>query len=167
MNPKYECSSLHEGPSKQEIPGFHLFPEIQFMTPKYSVKYRVRNHSPFANKNELHGKEVPCISCLATKIESTLMLQGVTECPENWVLAYGGYVMSENWNHLRSENICVDMKAEKLEAPSYDGKIATLTAIEAVCHGKACGTELDAKAVKCVVCIMRRNDIDKLWKAYF
>ena len=158
MNPKYKCSPLHEGPTKQEIPGFHHFPDIQFLTPKYSVKYRVRHHSPFKNKQELHGKEVPCISCMVTQVESSLMLQGATECPENWSLVYNGYVMSENWNHLRTENICVDMKAEKLNAPSYDGKVTTLTAIEAVCHGKSCGTDLDSKAVKCVVCILRNPD---------
>lgn len=155
MNPSYKCSALHEGPEKQEIPGFHLFPGMQFRKPKYGVTYRVKHHSPFKNKNELHGKEVPCISCMATEVETSLMLQGVTACPENWSLVYQGYVMSENWNHLRSENICVDRKAEKLNAPSYDGKAATLTAIEAVCHGKSCGTDLDSKAVMCVVCILR------------
>ena len=162
MNPKYECSLLHEGPKKQTIPGFDHFPGLHILTPKYGVKYRVKHHSPFTNKNELHGKEVPCISCLVKHVESSLMLQGVNECPENWSLVYRGYVMSENWNHVRSENICVDTKAEQLNAPSYDGRLATITAIEAVCHGKACGTDLEDKAVKCVVCILRQRKNDKL-----
>eukprot|EP00795_Rhopilema_esculentum_P010502 gene10502-19217_t len=157
MNPHYECSSLHKGPVKQQVPGFQFFPGLQFLTPMYSVKYRVRHHSPFKNKDELHGKEVPCISCLATKVEASLMLQGTSQCPEDWTLAYRGYVMSENWNHLRSENICVDMEAEKLNAPSFDGRLATLTALEASCHGKACGTDLDEKAIKCVVCLLKRD----------
>ena len=127
------------------------------MTPKYSVKYRVRHHSPFKNNKELHGNEVPCVACLATKVESTLMLQGVAECPRDWIVVYHGYVMSENWNHLRSENICVDRHAEKLKAPIYDGKLTTLTAIEAVCHGKSCGTEVESKAVNCVVCMSHQR----------
>ena len=160
MDPKYECSELHEGPRKQKIPGFHHFPQFQFMTPEYSVKYRVRHHSPFKNKNELHGGEVPCVSCLVTDVETVLMFQGTSQCPADWSVVYHGYVMSENWNHLRSENICVDREAEKLKVPAYDGKASTLSAIEALCHGKSCGSDLDDKSIKCVVCILKRETED-------
>lgn len=154
--PRYKCSALDEVSSNVQTPEFLHFPGLRMMGSRYSVKYRVKHHSPFKSK-ELHGAEVPCVTCLSLHVESMLMLQGVSECPEDWELAYEGYVMSENWNHIRSDNICVDKKAEKLTAPHYDGMTATLSTVEASCHGKSCGTELEDRSLKCVVCFLRRE----------
>ncbi len=155
-DPQYECSALDEVSSSVKSPGFHMFPELRLMDSKYSVKYRVKHHSPFKGK-DLHGSEVPCVKCLSMHVESMLMLQGVTECPADWELAYDGFVMSENWNHIRSDNICVDREAVKSTAPHYDGMSATLSAVEASCHGKACGTDLEDRSIRCVVCLLRRE----------
>ena len=157
-NPRYKCSPLDVVSSGEKIPGFHLFPELEMVSSKYSVKYKLAQRSPF-KAVDLHKSEVPCVTCILPHVETALMLQGVSECPEDWKVVYEGYVMSENWNHIRSDNVCVDKEAKKLEAPHFDGMTATLSNIQAKCHGKACGTDMDNVFVKCIVCALQRDPV--------
>ena len=149
----YKCLTQDEFKPKAKLTIFGSIPIVPFGS-SYLVKYNVKDNNPFVDK-ELHETIVPCVRCSIMNVDTLSVLQGVKSCPNNWDIVYEGYVMSANWNHVRTENICVDTKASSSLTVGDKKHTSMISPIEATCDGKPCGSNRDSSAVRCVVCIRK------------
>ncbi|XP_071485323.1 uncharacterized protein [Diadema antillarum] len=70
-----------------------------------------RNGINFGHQTNLHGHDVPCVSCLTKGRQNILMIPGTASCPTNWTKEYNGFVMASRHNLMRTSYICVDHDA--------------------------------------------------------
>ncbi|XP_071510404.1 uncharacterized protein [Diadema antillarum] len=120
----------------------------------YSVEYR--NGNTFGDQSDLHGHDVPCVSCMASGRQGIIMIPGKASCPTNWTLEYGGILMASRHNNMRTAYICVDSEAvTRPGTMTEDGNSSLLFPVEGVCGsggGLPCGPYVDGNELQCAVC---------------
>ncbi|XP_072174531.1 uncharacterized protein [Diadema setosum] len=115
-----------------------------------------RNGINFGHQTNLHGHDVPCVSCLTKGRQNILMVPGTASCPTNWTKEYNGFVMAARHNLMRTSYICVDHDAvERPGTSAEDAMSSTLFPVEGICGtggGLPCRPYVDGYELQCVVC---------------
>ena len=55
-----------------------------------------------------HNADIPCAVCYFPTRNALYMIPAKYTCPSGWTREYFGYLMSEHYNHGRSQFSCVD-----------------------------------------------------------
>ena len=119
----------------------------------YGAEYELTlGIKPFINQG-LHDHDVPCALCYAGNRNAQFMLPAKRTCPNGWIRAYFGYLMSENHGHKRSSFLCVDNNAEATTGshPNHNGNL--LYPVEGVCGSLPCPPYVSGRELTCAVCM--------------
>lgn len=101
----------------------------------------------------LAQRKVPCSVCHTRMASSVLMVPASTLCPIGWQQQYRGYLMSERFDHHKSEYICVDADAEPAVLGSQLPREGLgLYPVEAGCGALPCGPYMQSRELTCTVC---------------
>eukprot|EP00058_Branchiostoma_floridae_P013335 XP_002598823.1 hypothetical protein BRAFLDRAFT_74500 [Branchiostoma floridae] len=108
-------------------------------------------NSPFQGAS-VYDHDVPCAVCHVASRGSKLMIPARLSCPSGWTMEYKGYLMTERYNHNRSEFVCVDGEPET--RPGGQGNVdgALFYPVEADCGALPCPNYVQGRELTCVVC---------------
>ncbi|XP_078617600.1 uncharacterized protein LOC144885553 [Branchiostoma floridae x Branchiostoma japonicum] len=108
-------------------------------------------NSPFQGAS-VYNHDVPCAVCHVASRGSKLMIPARLSCPSGWTREYKGYLMTERYNHNRSEFVCVDGEPET--RPGGQGNVdgALFYPVEASCGSLPCPNYVQGRELTCVVC---------------
>jgi len=134
--------------------------------PQYSRYIVKRQHYSFMHGAEYeftnyfypnsHDKDIRCAVCYVPTRNTVYMLPARYTCPAGWTPEYHGYLMSEHYNHYRSQYVCIDrsFSSESNSKANHNG--LRFFTVEAVCGSLDCGDRYDTyndyKELTCVVC---------------
>ena len=119
----------------------------------YSTEYYTNDFTPLQNMQDY---DVPCAVCSTTR--GVMMIPAKKTCPADWTLEYYGYLMSEGYEKLASEFVCVDRFPDHSDVDGSSGNQdgALLSPVEARCasdHGNLpCNPYTNGYELTCVVC---------------
>ncbi|XP_054713191.1 uncharacterized protein LOC129222686 [Uloborus diversus] len=145
----YLC--LPEKPDKQDTqPSF----DDEYKSFLAGAKYGLLDDHPFENNDvrNFYMKGIPCSLCHLTNRTLVHAFPAKTECPEDWIYEYSGYMMSGS--NLPGTNICVDEKPESYEKPSQETNSNSLTLVHVPENdfGISKPPYVKKGVFKCVVC---------------
>ncbi|XP_065187433.1 uncharacterized protein LOC135818036 isoform X2 [Sycon ciliatum] len=101
----------------------------------------------------LSHRKVPCAVCHTRLASSVLMVPASTLCPLRWQQQYNGYLMSERFDHHKSQYICVDREAEASVLGSQLPREGLgLYPVEASCGALPCAPYMANRELTCSVC---------------
>ncbi|XP_002739169.1 uncharacterized protein LOC100366375 [Saccoglossus kowalevskii] len=116
----------------------------------WGSEYQSDLYPPFSH---LFQHDSVCAVCLVNSRSRVLMVPARNQCPSiEWTREYYGYLMAENFNHQRSEFICVDRYAEVRPGSVDNDNGALLYNVEARCGSLPCGPYIDGYELTCAVC---------------
>jgi hypothetical protein len=131
-------------------PSYHYhFKKPRWTTLIYGAEYET--HDSIWDKLKEH--DIPCAVCLIPRA-SIIMIPGIYDCPDNFKLEYGGYLMAGHHTHQAgTEYICFDGNptAEENSSP-VDHNGALFYFVEAVCGSLKCRPYESGKQITCAVC---------------
>ena len=114
----------------------------------------------------VHGKQIPCVLCLATNRSVSFNYPGRRDCPPNFALAYSGYMFAAYYSHQKSNWICIDQQANGLSQTNrFSEAVWYPTEIE--CSGMSCGSNegryTPNRELACAVCISDSSRISSMY----
>ncbi|XP_078619188.1 uncharacterized protein LOC144886434 [Branchiostoma floridae x Branchiostoma japonicum] len=110
-------------------------------------------NSPFQGAS-VQDHDVPCAVCHVASRGSKLMIPARLSCPSGWTREYKGYLMTERYNHYRSEFVCVDGEPETRPGGHVNHNGALFYPVEANCGALPCPNYVQGRELTCVVCTM-------------
>ena len=123
--------------------------KVRWSTYIYGAEYET--HDSFWNS--LVDHEIPCAVCQIPRT-SVIMVPGRDDCPENFKLEYGGYLMAGHHTHASStEYLCFDANPTATEYSSpvnHDG--ALFHFVQAGCGSLKCQLYIAGQFITCAVC---------------
>lgn len=103
--------------------------------------------------HDLNQHNVPCAVCEVTSRSRQIMIPGRLTCPDTWTAEYSGWLMTERYDHRRTQFICLDKTPESVPDETQDTNGAVMYHVEADCSTGLPCTHYDAtKELSCVVC---------------
>ena len=103
-------------------------------------------------KANSHDTDVPCAVCYVPTRNALYMIPAKYECPSGWTREYFGYLMSERYNHHRSQFSCVDHSLTSVIGSSQDHNGFLFYTVEGVCGSLPCPPYSRDKELSCAVC---------------
>jgi N-acetylated-alpha-linked acidic dipeptidase len=147
--------SYHDGAAANHIclskkPKYHYYSKKpKWSTLIYGAEYGTLN----SIWNNLHNHDIPCAVCHVPR-SSIIMHPGRNDCPDNFKLEYGGYLMAGHYGHdAATEFVCFDgsSHADKYSSSAdHDGSLFYF--VEAACGALKCGPYESGKQITCAVC---------------
>ena len=104
------------------------------------------------NQKKLNNYVVPCAVCFVRTRGVQLMLPAKNTCPFGWTKEYHGYLMTQNRKLRRTDFICVDIDAEKIDNSNDDSESPTLDFTEGKCGSLPCPLYREDWELSCAVC---------------
>ena len=102
--------------------------------------------------NDLNQHNVPCAVCEVTSCSKQTMIPGRLTCPDTWTAEYSGWLMSERYDHRRTQFIFLDKTPESVPDETHDTNGAVMYHVEADCStGLPCSYYDETKELSCVV----------------
>ena len=114
----------------------------------YGAEYQETN--PFASNS--HDTDVPCAVCYVPTRNVLYMIPAKYDCPKDWTREYFGYLMSERYNHHRSQFSCVDYTLKPVTGSSHNHDGFLFYTVEGVCGSLPCPPYSRDKELSCAVC---------------
>jgi len=99
----------------------------------------------------LDDKKVLRVVCF-TPYTNVVMIPAKSTCHADWVLEYTGFLMSNYYDHRRTDYVCMDSEAEGHNETQGDQNGAVFYFVEAKCGALPCGPYIDGYELTCVVC---------------
>ena len=100
-----------------------------------------------------HNTGVPCAVCYVPTRNVLYMLPAKYTCPSGWTREYFGYLMSERYNHQRSQFSCVDYSLKPVSGSATENHNGFLFyTVEGVCGSLPCPPYNRNKELSCAVC---------------
>ena len=121
---------------------------IQNWAYMYGAEYEQTN-SLVANS---HSTDVTCAVCYVPTRNALYMIPAKYTCPSGWTREYFGYLMSEYYNHHRSQFSCVDHSLTPIIGSSHDHNGFLFYTVEGVCGSLPCPPYSRDKELSCAVC---------------
>jgi len=99
-----------------------------------------------------HDTDVPCAVCYIPTRNTLYMIPAKYTCPTGWTTEYFGYLMSERYNHHRSQFSCVDYNLKSVIGSSNNHDGFLFHTVEGVCGSLPCPPYTQDKELSCAVC---------------
>ena len=114
----------------------------------YGAEYEATN-SLVSNSDDT---DVPCAVCYVPTRNALYMIPAKYDCPKDWTREYFGYLMSEHYNHQRSQFSCVDHSLTSVIGSSHKRDSLLFYPVEGVCGSLPCPPYSPDKELSCAVC---------------
>ena len=100
-----------------------------------------------------HNTGVQCAVCYVPTRNVLYMIPAKYTCPSGWTREYFGYLMSERYNHYRSQFSCVDYSLKPVTgSASHNHNGFLFYTVEGVCGSLPCPPYNRNKELSCAVC---------------
>ena len=114
----------------------------------YGAEYQATD--PLVSNSD--GTDVPCAVCYVPTRNALYMIPAKYDCPTGWTREYFGYLMSERYNHHRSQFSCVDHSLTPVTGSSHSHYSFLFYPVEGVCGSLPCPPYSGDKELSCAVC---------------
>ena len=114
------------------------------------AQYQTGQNQPL---HDVTHQNIPCVICLVTQRESSLMIPARISCPDTWTLEYSGYLMTAHKNQQgRQSATCVDKEPETVPGEAENTDETAFHHIKVTCNGIQCPPYDSQKELTCAVC---------------
>ena len=139
------------GGNPQCLPLDPIFYKTVSGSQSWAFMYGAEYHGTNPLTSNSHDTDVPCAVCYVPTRNALYMIPAKYNCPKDWTREYFGYLMSEHYNHHRSQFSCADHSLTPVTGSSYDHNGFLFNTVEGVCGSLPCPPYSRDKELSCAV----------------
>ena len=113
----------------------------------YGAQYHTNNLNRY-----VHNYDVRCAVCYVSQRSTVYMVPARYSCPLGWTSEYDGYLMAEQYEHKRSQYICVDRSMVTVPRSGSNRDSTRFYPVEGRCGTLPCPPYEHGKELTCAVC---------------